>query len=191
MTGKRGVKLIAGLGNPGPKYRDTRHNVGFRVLERVAARLHTDFSKEKYHALVAEARLETQRLVLIKPLTFMNRSGEALRRAVRYTGVDLTDVLVVVDDVHLPLGRLRLRASGSAGGHNGLRSIIAHLGAEDFPRLRLGVGNAEASAEMVHHVLGTFAAAERAEVEAMIDRAADAVMSFVTEGLERTMSGFN
>ncbi len=185
------MKLIVGLGNPGQKYRDTRHNAGYRVVDTLAARLHTAFSKEKYHALVAEARLDARRLVLMKPLTFMNRSGLAVQRAVRYTGVNLADVLVVVDDVHLPLGRVRLRGSGSAGGHNGLKSIIDHLGSQDFPRLRLGVGSAEISAEMVNHVLGVFAAAERPEAEAMIGRAADAVMRFVTDGLEQTMSVFN
>lgn len=185
------MKLIVGLGNPGTKYRDTRHNAGFRVLDRLAERLRAPFSKEKYHALVAEASPEGQRLVLMKPLTFMNKSGLAVSRAIRYTSVDLSDLLVVVDDVNLPLGRLRLRAGGSAGGHNGLKSIIAHVNSDEFPRLRLGVGAAEDPGAMVNHVLSTFAAAERPEVNEMIERATDAVMSFVTDGLEQAMNRFN
>ena len=185
------MKLIVGLGNPGPKYRETRHNAGFRVLERLAERLGAAFSKEKYHALVAESHCEGSRLVLMKPLTFMNRSGLAVARAVRYTGVQLADTPVVVDDVHLTLGCLRMRGSGSAGGHNGLKSIIEHLGSQEFPRLRLGVGAMDEPGGMVDHVLSAFAAADRPEVEAMIDRAADAVMAFIADGLERTMSRFN
>jgi len=188
---KKRVKLIVGLGNPGPKYRNTRHNAGFRVLDRVAERLRASFSKEKYHALVAETSHEGQRLVLMKPLTFMNKSGLAAARALRYTGIGLADMLVVVDDVNLPLGRLRLRGDGSAGGHNGLRSIIEHVASDAFPRLRLGVGAVEDPAGMVNHVLSDFAAAERQDVEEMIGRAADAVLSFVTSGLERTMNTVN
>lgn len=185
------MKLIVGLGNPGPKYRDTRHNAGFRVLDRLAERLGARFSKEKYRALVAETSCEGQRLVLMKPLTFMNKSGLAVARAVRYTSVDLGDVLVVVDDVHLPLGRLRLRSSGSAGGHNGLKSIIAHVSSDAFPRLRLGVGAVEDTADMVNHVLSTFAVGERLQVNEMVEHATDAVMRFVTDGLEQTMNRFN
>ncbi|MEA3365913.1 MAG: aminoacyl-tRNA hydrolase [Candidatus Hydrogenedentes bacterium] len=185
------MKLIVGLGNPGPTYRDTRHNAGFRVLDCLAERLCASFSKEKYHALVAETSYEGHRLVMMKPLTFMNKSGLAVARALRYTTVDLADVLVVVDDVNLPLGRLRLRGSGSAGGHNGLKSIIAHLNSEEFPRLRLGVGRAGHSADTVNHVLSSFAAAERPQVNEMVERATEAVMSFVTNGLERAMNTFN
>jgi PTH1 family peptidyl-tRNA hydrolase len=185
------VKLIVGLGNPGPKYRETRHNVGFKVLERLAERLRAPFSKEKYHALVAEGRHEGDRLVLMKPLTFMNNSGLAVGRAVRYTGVEFDDLLVVVDEVHLPLGRLRLRGNGSAGGHNGLKSIIAHLGSQEFPRLRLGVGAVDDPGGMVDHVLSAFAVAERPEVDTMIDRATDAVLAFLSDGLEQTMNAYN
>ena len=185
------MKLIVGLGNPGPRYRETRHNVGFKVLDRLAERLQTAFSREKYDGRVAEARYENSRLVLLKPLTYMNKSGLSVARALRYTGTPLADTLVVVDDVNLPLGRLRLRGNGSAGGHNGLKSIIASVGSGEFPRLRLGVGAANVPGAMVNHVLSAFAAADRAEVDAMIERAADAVLRFVAEGLEPTMNAVN
>ena len=122
------MKIIVGLGNPGSKYHGTRHNVGFLALDCLANRLNASFSKEKYRSLVAETSYLDSRLLLIKPLTYMNNSGLALTQAIRYTGAALEDLLVLVDDVNLPLGCLRLRAGGSAGGHNGLKSLIAHLG---------------------------------------------------------------
>jgi PTH1 family peptidyl-tRNA hydrolase len=185
------VKLIVGLGNPGPRYRETRHNAGFKVLDRLAERLQTGFSREKYYGAVAEARYENSRLVLLKPLTFMNKSGLSVARALRYTGIALADTLVVVDDVNLPLGRLRLRGGGSSGGHNGLKSISASIGSEAFPRLRLGVGAAHPAGDMVDHVLSAFAPADRSEAEAMFERAVDAVLRFAADGLDRAMNTVN
>lgn len=185
------MKMIVGLGNPGPEYRMTRHNVGFRVADRLAERWDAEFTREKYRSLVAEAVCDGERVLLIKPLTFMNRSGEAVSRALRYTSVDRRDMLVVVDDVNLGLGGVRLRAEGSAGGHNGLKSIIAALGSEDFPRLRIGVGRDRAGESLVDHVLSGFASREQPEVEAMLARGAEAAERFVTHGIERAMNDFN
>ncbi len=184
------MKIIVGLGNPGARYAGTRHNVGFVVLDEMARRLNTGFNLTKYHGVIAEARVAGEKILLLKPETFMNLSGQSVARAVRYNAVERNDLLVVLDDVELPVGRLRLRPQGSAGGHNGLKSIIEHLGDDRFPRLRLGVGR-EAGGELVDHVLGRFTPDERIEVERMVPMAADAVVVFIEHGLERAMSEYN
>lgn len=185
------MKLIVGLGNPGPRYRHTRHNVGFEVVDCLAARWRAEFSRERHRALMAEASVQGCKVVLLKPLTYMNRSGECLRSALDYSETALEDVLVVVDDVNLPLGRLRLRGEGSAGGHNGLRSIISHLGSEAFPRLRLGVGAQGPGGDLADHVLSTFRADERPEVLKAVERAADAVETWMTQGMAAAMNAYN
>lgn len=185
------MKIIVGLGNPGSKYEGTRHNAGFLALDCLANRLNASFSKEKYGAIIAETRHSGDRLLLMKPMTFMNNSGLAIARAMRYTGAMPEDVLVLVDDVHLPLGRLRLRANGSAGGHNGLKSIIAHLGTQEFPRIRMGVGAVDDGGQLVRHVLGKFRVAERPEIERMTESAADAAIRVIEAGIERAMNEFN
>lgn len=185
------MKIIVGLGNPGPRYRDTRHNVGFRAADRAAERLGAAFSKEKHRALVAEARQRGGRLVLMKPLTYMNRSGEAVGEAARYMLEGLEDLLVIVDEVQLPLGRLRLRKEGSAGGHNGLKSLIQHLGTESFPRLRIGVGRQSDERVLRDHVLGRFSKEEGPEAESAVDRAAAAALCWAAEGVETAMNEYN
>jgi len=185
------VKIIVGLGNPGPQYRRTRHNVGFQVLDCLAARLDTAFAREKYRGLVASAHAAGQAILMVKPLTFMNNSGDCVARAAR-NNVDTPDnLLVVADDVNLALGRLRLRRSGSAGGHNGLKSIIERLGTDAFPRLRLGIGENRACDSLTGHVLGRFAPEEQRTVDSMIEAATDAVQRFLTEGIDATMNSLN
>ncbi len=184
------MKAIVGLGNPGPKYRGTRHNVGFAVVDELARRGGIDFASSPIEALVARWRRPDHGVLLVKPLTFMNHSGEALGALVRYFKVEVADLLVVVDEVQLPLGRLRARATGSAGGHNGLKSIVAHLGPA-FSRLRLGVGRGDARRDLADHVLARFDADEAAEVEAMTARGADAAEMFVTDGIAAVMNAFN
>jgi PTH1 family peptidyl-tRNA hydrolase len=185
------MKLIAGLGNPGPKYRGTRHNVGFEVLDVLAGRHHVGFDSAPSDALQARwRRPESEDVVLVKPLTFMNNSGQAIGELLRYFKIDAAALLVIVDEAQLPLGRLRARARGSAGGHNGLKSIIAHLG-PDFARLRLGIGRGDASRDLGDHVLATFEKDEAAEVERMMTRAADAAEMFVTDGIAAVMNAFN
>ncbi len=185
------MKVIVGLGNPGPRYRNTRHNVGFGVLDCLAARLGTAFSREKYRGLIATAVSGGEKLLLLKPLTFMNLSGECVARATRNNIDSLESLLVVVDDIHLPLGRIRLRPEGSAGGHNGLKSLIERLGAPAFPRLRLGVGQTGAGQALTHHVLGRFKPDEKAQVDEMIECAADAAQHFMAHGIEQAMNAFN
>jgi PTH1 family peptidyl-tRNA hydrolase len=185
------LKLIVGLGNPGPKYRGTRHNVGFDVLDALAGRHHLAFESAPAEALIARwRRPEACDVLLAKPLTYMNNSGVAVGELLRYFKIDVANLLVVVDEVQLPLGRLRARARGSAGGHNGLKSIIAHLGSE-FCRLRLGIGRGDGRRDLADHVLARFDRDEAAEVERMTVRAADAVEMFVTDGIAAVMNAFN
>ncbi len=182
------MKLIVGLGNPGDRYRATRHNVGFAVLDELARRAAIDMEAAPVEALLG--RWRARDTLLAKPLTFMNASGEAVGGLLRYYRVDLADLLVVVDEAQLPLGRLRARAWGSAGGHNGLKSVIAHVGGE-FSRLRIGVGRGDARRDLADHVLARFDTAESAEVERMIARAADAVDTFITSGIAAVMNEYN
>jgi len=182
------VKLVAGLGNPGPKYKATRHNVGFEVIDELARRASIGFESAPAEALVAKWRAADT--LLVKPLTYMNHSGQALGELVRYFKIDVGDLLVVVDEVHLPLGKLRARARGSAGGHNGLKSVIAHLG-EDVSRLRIGVGRGDGQRDMADHVLAKFDKSEAAEVERMTQRAADAAEMFIASGIAAVMNAFN
>ncbi|MGE5244760.1 MAG: aminoacyl-tRNA hydrolase [Betaproteobacteria bacterium] len=184
------MKAIVGLGNPGPKYRGTRHNVGFAVVDELARRAGAAFESAPADALVARWRRPGDPVLLAKPLTFMNRSGDAVGDLVRYFKVDPADLLVVLDEVQLPLGRIRARPRGSAGGHNGLKSVIAQLGVE-FSRLRLGIGRGDARRDLADHVLARFDDDEAAEVERMTTRAADAAEMFVTEGIAAVMNAFN
>jgi PTH1 family peptidyl-tRNA hydrolase len=162
-----GLQLVVGLGNPGVKYLDTRHNVGFMAVERIAAERGGTFRQQaKLHGLLADVGQGASRLRVLMPQTFMNDSGRSIRAALDWFDLQPADLLVLVDDMDLPLGRLRLRASGSAGGHNGLRSAISHLGTQDFPRLRMGIGAPaddplERKARTIGHVLGRFSPAER------------------------------
>ncbi len=195
MNGGNGAassrKLIVGLGNPGPKYRNTRHNVGFMVLDAVASGLGVDFSREKFGGLFVEAPHAGRRLMLLKPLTFMNNSGAAVAQAVRNRIEDFQDILVIVDDLDLPVGRVRVRMQGSSGGHNGLKSIIAHLGSDAFPRLRIGIGRNEPGAGATDHVLSAFTPEEKPEIQQAIQRSADAVLVYAAEGIEAAMNRFN
>jgi PTH1 family peptidyl-tRNA hydrolase len=184
------VKLIVGLGNPGAQYKGTRHNIGFAVIDEIARRAAVGFESAPAEAVIAKWRRPDGGALLAKPLTFMNLSGQAVGEIARYFKVDVPDVLIVVDEVQLPLGRLRARARGSAGGHNGLKSVIAHLG-DDFSRLRIGVGRGEQQRDLADHVLSRFEKEETSEVERMTTRAADAAEMFITSGIEAVMNAFN
>ena len=184
------MKAIVGLGNPGEKYAGTRHNVGFAVVDEIARRAGVPFESAPADALIARWRRPDDNVLLVKPLTFMNNSGQAIGELTRYFKIDVGGVLVIVDEVQLPLGRIRARARGSAGGHNGLKSAIAHLG-DQFARLRLGIGRGELRRNLADHVLARFDTGEAAEVERMIARAADAAETFITSGIEAMMNGYN
>jgi PTH1 family peptidyl-tRNA hydrolase len=184
------VKAIVGLGNPGPQYKGTRHNVGFEVVDELARRAGVSFESAPAEALIAKWRRPDDQVLLVKPLTFMNLSGQAIGELARYFKIEVGDVLVVVDEADLPLGKLRARARGSAGGHNGLKSVIAHLGNE-FARLRVGVGRGGDQKNLADHVLSKFEKRESADVERMTTRAADAAEMFITSGIAAVMNGFN
>lgn len=185
------MRLVVGLGNPGPRYRGTRHNVGFEVLDVLARRLDLAFESAPADALLARQRGPGARVMLAKPLTYVNRSGGAVQALRHYFRIEPEALLVVADDVNLPLGRLRGRRSGSDGGHNGFASIIASLGTGEFARLRVGVGRGDARRSLTAHVLAGFDEDEREEMEAAVERAADAVETFVADGIDRMMNRFN
>jgi PTH1 family peptidyl-tRNA hydrolase len=184
------VKLIVGLGNPGPEYSDTRHNVGFWVADELAARHKVKFRESaKWRARTARIAAPDHDVLLAEPTTFMNLSGWAVRELAAFYKIGWSDVLVLVDDADLPLGKLRIRMSGSAGGHNGLKSIIQELGTQEFPRLRIGVGRQPG--ELKNHVLGRFGTEEREPIENAVRKAADAAEMFVTDGILKAMNTFN
>jgi peptidyl-tRNA hydrolase, PTH1 family len=184
------VKIVVGLGNPGKQYGETRHNVGWMVLDRLADRGgRAGRGRERDAAASVRVHVEGLDLLLVKPTTYMNLSGLAVRKVLARERVKLEDVLVVVDDFALPLGKLRLRERGSAGGHNGLRSIIAEMGTQEFARLRVGIG--EPSRDATDHVLSRFDAAERALLAEVIDAAADAVEEWARDGVARASNRWN
>jgi PTH1 family peptidyl-tRNA hydrolase len=197
------MKLIVGLGNPGREYRDTRHNVGFLVAGEICRRHQLTESlapsqvpetmvAKKYGGSGGDGSGGTAEPMLVaRPLTFMNRSGDAVAALVRYYDIAPADLLVVVDEVALPFGRLRARARGSAGGHNGLKSVIDRIGTDEFARLRLGVGRGDARRDLADHVLSKFEPSERAELETFIARAADAAEMFAVAGIEQVMNTYN
>ena len=185
------MKLIVGLGNPGRSYHGTRHNVGFAVADELARRREVAFEHGRANALTARVGRGAATLLFVKPLTMMNLSGEAVGGLAHFYKIDPSDIIAVADDVNLPLGRLRLRGSGSAGGHNGFRSIIACLGSDMFRRLRVGVGRGDPRRDLADHVLARFDPDEAEEVERAIARAADAVETFLAEGIEAAMNRFN
>jgi len=187
------MKLVVGLGNPGAKYRDTRHNIGFQVADELVRRFAGVFAlapSQVPDALVSK-RFGAEPMLVAKPLTFMNRSGEAIAALVRYYGIEPDALLVIVDEVALPFGKLRARARGSAGGHNGLKSVIERLGTTEFARLRLGVGRGDARRDLADHVLAMFEADERTALDELVTRAADAAEMFAVDGIEKVMNAYN
>ena len=185
------MRIVVGLGNPGRRYEGTRHNIGFAVADEVARRHGMEFESGRADTLTARRGRGAAALLVVKPLTMMNLSGEAIAGVAGFYKIEPPAILVVADDVNLPLGRLRLRASGTAGGHNGFRSIIECLGTGEFPRLRVGVGRGDPRRDLADHVLARFDGDERDEVERTIARAADAVETFLAEGIEAAMNRYN
>ncbi|HEY8393738.1 MAG TPA: aminoacyl-tRNA hydrolase [Thermaerobacter sp.] len=183
--------LIVGLGNPGPEYEATRHNVGFMVVDALARRIRSADWRRGFASFWLEAEWRGDRLTLLKPQTYMNRSGEAVAQAARALRFRPDQLLVVYDDLDLPLGHLRLRRRGGAGGHRGMLSIIEHLGTEDFPRLRIGIGRPPAGVDPADYVLGAFTDAEWPVLERAIDRAVEACLAAVAAGIDLAMSRYN
>ena len=184
--------LVAGLGNPEKKYDGTRHNAGFAVIDRLANKYQIPYAGTKYRAATGRGRIGMRDVVLAKPITYMNLSGEAIRPLADYYKVDTTTRLIVIsDDTDLDVGVLRIRKKGSAGGHNGLKNIIQHLGHEDFIRLRVGVGRRSADGDQVSHVLSRIPKEEQEAFDLALDRAAEAVATIITDGADAAMNLFN
>lgn len=184
--------LVVGLGNIGDQYEGTRHNVGFRVVDELAERAGVPVQKLKYRALTNTAEVGGEKVLLMKPVTFMNLSGEAVRPAADFYKIDPDRVLVISDDVALPVGKLRIRRSGSAGGHNGLKDIIRHLGTDHFPRVKVGVGEKpHPDYDMADWVLGKFQGEDKKTIDQAVERAADAVELILRQGVDKAMSRFN
>ena len=193
-AGGQGIRLVAGLGNPGREYEGTRHNIGFAVIDLLAQRLGVSFSKEsKWDAYVAKVANVSQSpdLSLLKPITFMNLSGEAVGEYARFYRIPSSSTLVILDDVSLPLGTLRLRREGGSGGQNGLKSVLIHFSTEQVPRLRVGVGGSSPEVDLSNHVLSRFCPEEQSQASEAISRAADAALCVLESGLENAMNLYN
>ncbi len=184
------MHLVVGLGNPGKEYAGTRHNVGFDVIEDLARKHHIAVTKRTHQAVIGEGTLGQHRVILARPMTFMNLSGNAVATISRYYKIDPANIIVVLDDLNLPVGKLRLRLGGSAGGQNGLANVILRMGTQDIPRIRIGIGSVDGS-RMISHVLSRFPAEERALIDECIGRASSAIETAVAEGFEMAMNRFN
>ena len=184
--------LLVGLGNPGDQYEHTRHNVGFLVADELAERSHVPVQRLKFRALTNTVTVGDRKVLLMKPVTYMNLSGEAVREAAAFYKIPPEHILVISDEVALAPGKLRVRRSGSAGGHNGLKNIIAHLGTDQFPRIRLGVGQKpHPDYDMADWVLGKFQGEDKKAVEAAVKKAADAAECLIREGVDKAMNQYN
>lgn len=181
--------LIVGLGNPGPDYMHTRHNAGYDALDMLASDLDVRIDKGRFKGLVGEGRIGTEKVVLLKPTTYMNLSGESVIEAATFYKVPCDRIIILYDDISLETGRLRIRKSGSPGGHNGIKSLIAHLHTETFPRVKIGIGGP--SRDLVRHVLGKFSKEEREILDRTLVAAKDAVVAIVKNGVDSAISEFN
>lgn len=185
------MKLIVGLGNPGKKYEDTRHNIGFHVIDNLAKNLNIKLNQEKWKGLFGFETINGEKLFLLKPLTYMNLSGEAVRPLIDFYKINIDDVLIVFDDLDLPPGKIRLRQKGSHGGHNGIKSITSHLGTDQFKRIKIGIGRPEPGVEVPNYVLGTFPPNEKEEVETAVEQATKACEKWISEDFIKVMNSFN
>ncbi len=183
--------IVVGLGNPGPKYAETRHNAGFWSIDRLAKEHSIELERKHKTSIIGEGIIEGKRVVLVKPRTFVNRSGESIRYLMARYSVSPQKILVVYDDINLTPGKLRLRPQGSAGGHNGIKSIIETIGTQEFPRMRVGVGRQEDGNDQIQHVIGTMSTDERKVVDESVERVVQSVSTLLTEGIDVTMNRFN
>ncbi|ELC8443515.1 aminoacyl-tRNA hydrolase [Clostridium perfringens] len=181
--------LIVGLGNPGKQYEQTRHNIGFDVIDYMANKYNIDVNREKFKGLCGEGFIENKKVILLKPLTYMNLSGESIRELANFYKLENDEIIVVYDDISLDIGKLRIREKGSAGGHNGIKSIIQNLGGDEFPRVKVGVGQPKDN--LVNHVLGKFSKEDREHVEKVIPVVSDAIAEIVKNDAKESMNKFN
>lgn len=189
--GGNAVKLIAGLGNPGAEYAKTKHNAGFLLVDALAEKLGADAWRERYDALVLDARMGGEKVLLVKPLTYMNESGRAIGPLLDWYKLGPEDLIVAHDDMDLPVGTIRIRKKGSAGGHNGIKSILAHVGDEHFARVRIGIGRPLPGWTVIHHVLAPFLPEDVPKIKEAVDRLVPAVECIVTEDVDLAMNRFN
>lgn len=183
--------LITGLGNPTKEYDKTRHNAGFCVIDVLADKYRIDVSEKKHRGLCGRGVIEGQKVILVKPQTYMNLSGECLREVADYYKIDPEDIIVIYDDISLDPGQLRIRLKGSAGGHNGIKNIIAQLGTQEFPRVKVGVGAKPPRMDLADYVLGHFSAEDQKIMDEAFKDAADAAAMMITDGAERAMNHYN
>lgn len=185
------MKIIVGLGNPEKKYDGTRHNIGFAVLDRIADKYNISMDIKKHKGLCGKGIIEGEKVVLVKPMTYMNLSGECVREVADYYKAGPQDILVIFDDISLEPGKIRIRAKGSAGGHNGIKSIIAHLGSEQFARIKCGIGEKPKGYDLADYVLGHFSKDELEIIDSGIQRAQEACACILTQGIDAAMNKFN
>ena len=181
--------LIVGLGNPGKQYEQTRHNIGFDVIDYMANKYNIDVNREKFKGICGEGFIENKKVILLKPLTYMNLSGESIRELANFYKLEDDEIIVVYDDISLDIGRLRIREKGSAGGHNGIKSIIQNLGGDKFPRVKVGVGQPKDN--LVNHVVGKFSKEDREHIEKVIPVVSDAIVEIVKNDAKESMNKFN
>ena len=184
------MKIIAGLGNPGKEYENTKHNVGFLTIDILAEKYDIKVNKIKFTGLIGEGMIGTEKVILVKPQTYMNLSGQCIREIVAFYKLDMEDLVVIYDDIDLPMGNLRIRKKGSAGTHNGMRSIIYDLQDDGFPRVRVGIGG-ERKGDLANYVISGFSGDDRKLIEEAIVKAADAVTCLVEDGIDRAMVDYN
>lgn len=183
---------IIGLGNPGKEYENTRHNAGFNSVDAIAKKYNIDISKSEFKSKIGQGYIDGQKVLLVKPQTYMNNSGEAVREVVDFYKLDSTEeIIIIYDDISLDVGMIRVRDKGSAGGHNGIKSIIAHLGSEEFLRIRVGVGDKGENGDLVKHVLGTFKGEDEATIKESYEKAVDAATLILNDNLEKAMNIYN
>lgn len=183
--------LVAGLGNPGKKYRDTKHNVGFDVINLLSERLNVKVEKIKHQSLYGEVIINGEKVIIVKPQTYMNNSGISVRGFADFYKIPLENIIIIYDDIDIPIGNIRIRKKGSAGSHNGMKSIIYHLKDDNFPRIRIGIGKPSGEKDLINHVLGGFSKENRELVDETILRASKAVEEIIYSDLEKSMNMYN
>ena len=185
------MKLIAGLGNPGKEYAGTRHNIGFGVIVRLSDEYNIPLNSKEHKAVCGKGFIEGEKVILAQPQTFMNLSGESVGRMADYYKIEPEDIIIAYDDIDLEVGQIRVRRKGSAGGHNGIKNIIAHLGTNEFPRVKVGVGAKPQGGDLVRHVLGRFSKEDEKKMDEALDEAVKAVVTIVTQDVDAAMNQYN
>ena len=185
------MKIIVGLGNPGKEYEKTRHNTGFMVLDKIADKFNIEITKEKSKALIGLGEINGEKVMLVKPQTFMNLSGEAVRGLVDFYKEDIDNIFIIFDDIDLEIGKIRIKERGSAGTHNGMKSIVSHLGTENFKRIKVGIGKPKENMDLISHVLGRFSDDEIKELEKSINNAVDSAIMLVENETAKAMNKYN